>query len=101
KAKGIGFQTKLSGSVDEWLVGDQLRVNQILMNLLSNAVKFTDSGEVRLSVEQWGERRQGKTFLRFTVSDSGCRRAAARYPRSPVQTASPAARSFPDPCRSR
>ncbi|MFR5881396.1 MAG: hybrid sensor histidine kinase/response regulator, partial [Cloacibacillus evryensis] len=72
KAKGIGFQTKLSGSVDEWLVGDQLRVNQILMNLLSNAVKFTDSGEVRLSVEQWGERRQGKTFLRFTVSDSGC-----------------------------
>ncbi|MDO4560978.1 MAG: response regulator [bacterium] len=71
KAKGVSFQTKLNGSIDEWLTGDQLRVNQVLMNLLSNAVKFTDHGEVLLSVAQRtvGE---GKIFLHFTVTDSGC-----------------------------
>lgn len=71
QAKSIDFQTKLLNSVDEWLVGDQLRLNQILMNLLSNAVKFTHSGCVCLTIEQRLE-RQGKLFLHFTVSDTGC-----------------------------
>lgn len=70
KAKGIDFQTKLIGTVDEKIVGDQLRTNQILMNLLSNAVKFTEKGIVKLIVEQKSI-HQDKLFLSFTVSDTG------------------------------
>lgn len=71
QAKGVSFQTKLIGTIDESVVGDQLRTNQILMNLLSNAVKFTQRGTVKLTVEQKCI-RQDKLFLSFTVSDTGC-----------------------------
>lgn len=69
--KGVRFETKLLSQVDDWLVGDQLRLNQILMNLLSNAVKFTESGSVRLSVRQT-EAPNGRVFLRFEITDTGC-----------------------------
>ncbi|MDD3193881.1 MAG: ATP-binding protein [Oscillospiraceae bacterium] len=54
------------------LVGDSLRVSQILMNLVSNAFKFTDKGgAIHIKVEETS--RKGETaFLRFTVSDTGC-----------------------------
>ncbi len=71
QAKRIDFQSRLVNSVDEWIVGDQLRLNQILTNLLSNAVKFTRSGSIRLSIEQRIS-QQDKLFLHFTISDTGC-----------------------------
>ena len=56
-SKQIDFQVFLHGEVEEYLVGDALRLNQILTNLLSNAVKFTPAqGHVSLNVE---ELRQG------------------------------------------
>ena len=69
--KGIEYETKLLTPVNEWLIGDQLRVNQILINLLGNAVKFTSKGHVWLSISQLAE-KDGKVFLRFEVSDTGC-----------------------------
>ena len=55
----------------ETLIGDSLRVNQILFNLLSNAIKFTPAGgTVRLSIRQ-GPVRNNRTNLVFTVSDTG------------------------------
>ncbi len=57
-------------TVPEVLVGDSVRVRQILVNLLSNAVKFTAEGEVFVSVA--GRRhRDGKHEIRFTVRDTG------------------------------
>lgn len=51
--KNIHFEVKIKGVTEEVVVGDQLRVNQILMNLLSNAIKFTPAGgSVSLSVIQ-------------------------------------------------
>lgn len=70
-AKGIGFSVKILGTVDEWLIGDALRVNQILTNLLSNAVKFTSEGSICLSISQ-DELEPEHTILRFEVSDTGC-----------------------------
>ncbi|MDO4573499.1 MAG: ATP-binding protein, partial [Clostridia bacterium] len=71
KQTGVLFETKLDKPIDDWLVGDELRLNQILMNLLGNAVKFTSAGHIWLTVSQTGAIGE-KEFLRFTVADTGC-----------------------------
>lgn len=72
KMKNITFNMKLKGVTEEIVIGDELRVNQILMNLLSNAVKFTPAaGVITLSVLQ-ASRSQNKVQFCFSVSDTGC-----------------------------
>jgi signal transduction histidine kinase/AmiR/NasT family two-component response regulator len=63
--KGVGFALELAIDRPSWVLGDEVRIKQILCNLLSNAVKFTEQGQVRLSV-----RRERDRYL-FTVSDTG------------------------------
>ncbi len=71
ESKGLRFETILSGRVDETLVGDSLRLNQILSNLLSNAIKFTSAGgKIVLRVAE-AEREEGRLWLVFAVSDTG------------------------------
>ncbi len=72
KAKDIRFDVILDGVTEEVLVGDGLRLNQILLNLLSNAVKFTPpGGKIELHVTQLsiGNRQ---AFFEFKVADTGC-----------------------------
>lgn len=72
KEKGLEYKTVLTGEVDETLVGDSLRLNQILTNLLSNALKFTPAGgSIQLRVSQ---KVQGSNTVRlhFEVTDTGC-----------------------------
>lgn len=70
-ARGIDFHTSLQETKEEELIGDSVRVSQILLNLLSNAVKFTSAGgQVRLGVK-WLNGRHNGVRLRFTVSDTG------------------------------
>jgi signal transduction histidine kinase len=52
------------------LIGDSLRLEQILINLLANAIKFTERGEVSLQLEQ-RENADGNSTLRFAVRDTG------------------------------
>ena len=54
----------------EFLRGDALRLEQILVNLTSNALKFTERGSVKVSVEK-GIDKQGREQLRFSVCDTG------------------------------
>lgn len=69
--KGIVFTIPLVDLTDTILVGDSLRLNQILLNLLSNALKFTPSGgAVQLEMRQL-QKKNGRVRLRFTVSDTG------------------------------
>jgi len=60
----------LSPDVPQWLLGDSLRLRQVLLNLVSNAVKFTEAGQVLLSVSCLSRREQ-KVMLRFEVRDTG------------------------------
>ena len=53
-----------------WLVGDPLRLGQVLVNLLSNALKFTREGYIRLKVDV-AEQSDENIRLRFSVQDSG------------------------------
>jgi PAS domain S-box-containing protein len=68
--KGIALSFNLAGDVPDLLIGDPLRIRQILLNLLGNAIKFTDAGSVTVTVTV--EARSGSTtVLRVEVTDTG------------------------------
>lgn len=70
-AKGLSFEIVISGFKDELLLGDSMRVNQILLNLLSNAIKFTPKGgSVKMEIRMLRS-ASDKIWLRFIVKDSG------------------------------
>ena len=69
--KGLTFTVPLVDIMDTDLIGDELRLNQVLLNLLSNSLKFTpQGGTIRLEIRQL-QRTEGRVRLRFTVSDTG------------------------------
>jgi signal transduction histidine kinase/HPt (histidine-containing phosphotransfer) domain-containing protein len=61
---------RLDPKVPHYLVGDSLRLSQILINLGNNAVKFTEEGEIVLTCKEI-ERRDGNILMQFSVRDSG------------------------------
>ncbi|MDD2979885.1 MAG: response regulator [Hespellia sp.] len=72
KDKGIAFNMELRGVTEEKLVGDALRLNQILLNFLSNALKFTQSGgQIQVLISQTSKTKE-KVYMNFSVSDTGC-----------------------------
>ena len=70
RAKGLGFRVEGPAAPLGPLVGDALRLEQVLTNLVGNAVKFTERGEVTLSV-QWVRTEAPSVRLRFEVRDTG------------------------------
>ncbi len=54
-----------------WVMGDPVRLQQILNNLLSNAIKFTSEGEVSLKVERLESEQDEKAWIQFAVKDTG------------------------------
>jgi PAS domain S-box-containing protein len=66
KEKGLELDCAVEPDVPLTVLGDPVRVRQVLINLLSNAVKFTDAGRVAVSV-----RRAGADNIRFEVTDTG------------------------------
>ena len=68
--KGLEFLVRQDPEVPEGLVGDPLRLTQVLLNLVNNAIKFTDQGEVELAISA-EEVGSSQAVLRFTVRDTG------------------------------
>jgi signal transduction histidine kinase/CheY-like chemotaxis protein len=64
------LRSEISPDVPEQIIGDPLRIRQILSNLISNAVKFTQAGSVNVHVEG-GFWKQAEFRLQFKVEDSG------------------------------
>ena len=72
KAKGQAFHLEVTGIRHEYLVGDETRVNQILLNLLSNAVKYTPAGgSIWLRIIGLEQRSSQYERIRIEVEDTG------------------------------
>ena len=72
RAKSQRFALHTRGSLPELLLGDKLRLNQVLINLLSNAVKYTQpGGQISLTLQGLGACAPGRARLRFIVADNG------------------------------
>ncbi|MEX0332389.1 MAG: response regulator [Puniceicoccaceae bacterium] len=68
--KGLSLRVDFAQDIPANVVGDPLRLRQILINLFSNAIKFTEKGEISLSARMV-KHEEGQITLEFSVSDTG------------------------------
>ena len=69
--KGLRYDCRITGRVNDYYIGDIMKLKQVLINILGNAVKFTpEGGLVRLVIEE-GPHFDRKATLKFVISDTG------------------------------
>ena len=69
--KGLNYECRTKGQIDEYYIGDDMKLRQVMVNILGNAVKFTpEGGSVLFSIEDIA-RMDKKATLRFTIKDTG------------------------------
>lgn len=69
--KGIEYECRVKGEVDDYYICDDMKLRQVIINILGNAVKFTPSGGTVTFVVESIARFEGKSTLRFIISDTG------------------------------
>ena len=68
---GLDYRCHVTGHVDDYYIGDDMKLRQVLINILGNAVKFTpEGGSVSMDVERTAH-FSGKSTLTFTIKDTG------------------------------
>jgi len=71
RRKNLDFSYSIEPSIPDFLVGDRLRLNQVIMNLVGNAVKFTEKGSITVNVSANPQMNEA-VHLHVTVTDTGC-----------------------------
>ena len=69
-AKGLAFAVDIDETLPCALIGDDVRLSQVIMNLLTNAVKYTEKGSVTLSLRM-SEKQEGRVRIAVSVKDTG------------------------------
>jgi len=69
--KNIDMRFNVDWRLPANLIGDELRIKQILNNLLSNAIKYTPKGTITMSVDMDASRKPGEVTLVITINDTG------------------------------
>ncbi len=67
--KNIALTAQIESGVPRFLIGDAVRLRQVLINLVGNAVKFTDTGRVNIRISP--SRADGASSFRFSIEDTG------------------------------
>ncbi len=75
--KGLSFEINIADNIPEYVIGDQVRLNQIIMNLAGNSIKFTEKGYIHINVEVENY-IDDKIEIRFEVIDTGIGIAAGK-----------------------
>ena len=71
REKGLTYDCHIVGHIDDYYIGDAMKLQQVMINILSNAVKFTpEGGAVRFTLEE-GARYDRKATLKLIISDTG------------------------------
>lgn len=70
EARGIRYEVEYENMTADYVIGDELRLSQVLINFLSNAVKFTSEGEIIVTMRQMMQ-RDGVVDMMFRVHDTG------------------------------
>ena len=70
RQKNLGFKINVADNIPKKLIGDEIRVKQILINILNNAVKYTPKGHVSLDIS-CGEIRNNKVLITASIKDTG------------------------------
>ena len=69
--KGLLYECRLKGQIDDYYIGDDVKLRQVFINVLGNAVKFTpEGGKVSFDIEDV-TRYEGNDTIRFTIKDTG------------------------------
>jgi len=71
-SQGLRFSLRIPNEKNFELIGDPVRVSQVLMNLFNNAVKFTECGQIVVEIQIFHvDENPGKCRIKFSVSDTG------------------------------
>ena len=69
--KGLHYDCRINGKLNDYYIGDSIKLRQVLINILGNAVKFTpEDGRVELAIERTGG-FDGRSAIQFKISDTG------------------------------
>lgn len=69
--KGLTFECTVNGHIDNYYIGDDMKLRQVLINILSNAIKFTEApGSVKMTVECTNV-YENQSSIRFVIKDTG------------------------------
>ncbi|MBR3245602.1 MAG: PAS domain-containing protein [Parasporobacterium sp.] len=71
REKGLEYECRVKGAVDEYYIGDDMKLRQVMINILGNAIKFTPSGGSITFLVESIARFNGRSTLQFTISDTG------------------------------